>query len=95
MPSKMSDRYHEPRQSGRMIAADILLLVLAVFLPPLVAFLKRGCGSQLLLNILLDFLGVGAGCDPRLVPRCCNTWGTALGNFWSLSIANDWSPVIS
>lgn len=39
------------------IQADILLLVLAVFLPPLVAFLKRGCGSQLLLNILLDFLG--------------------------------------
>lgn len=37
--------------------ADILLLILAVFLPPLVAFLKRGCGSQLLLNILLDFLG--------------------------------------
>jgi uncharacterized membrane protein YqaE (UPF0057 family) len=38
------------------LQADILLLVLAIFLPPLVAFLKRGCGSQLLLNILLDFL---------------------------------------
>ncbi|KAI8322473.1 UPF0057-domain-containing protein [Martensiomyces pterosporus] len=36
---------------------DILLLILAVFFPPLTAFFKRGFGSDLLINIALTILG--------------------------------------
>ncbi|ELR18793.1 uncharacterized protein ACA1_150550 [Acanthamoeba castellanii str. Neff] len=36
-----------------MEVVDILLIILAIFLPPVSVFLKRGCDIHLLLNILL------------------------------------------
>ncbi|KAH8893419.1 UPF0057-domain-containing protein [Thozetella sp. PMI_491] len=38
-------------------ASDILKIIFAVLLPPLGVFLERGCGSDLLINILLTILG--------------------------------------
>ena len=40
-----------------MGASDICLIVLAVFLPPVAVALERGCGADLLINILLTLLG--------------------------------------
>ncbi|TKA71593.1 hypothetical protein B0A49_04726 [Cryomyces minteri] len=36
---------------------DIIKIILAIFLPPLGVFLERGCGADLLINILLTCLG--------------------------------------
>ncbi|KAJ6496587.1 hypothetical protein C8R47DRAFT_1212892 [Mycena vitilis] len=38
-------------------ASDILKIIAAVILPPLGVFLERGCGADLLINILLTVLG--------------------------------------
>ena len=38
-------------------ASDICKIILAIFLPPLGVFLERGCGADLLINILLTVLG--------------------------------------
>jgi uncharacterized membrane protein YqaE (UPF0057 family) len=38
-------------------ASDICKIVLAVILPPLGVFFERGCGADLLINILLTILG--------------------------------------
>lgn len=60
---------HEARanyQATKILYADILLLVLAVFLPPLVVYFKRGCGCHLCLNILLWILG--------WVPSAIHAW---------------------
>jgi len=38
-------------------ASDILKIIVAVILPPLGVFLERGCGSDLLIDILLTVLG--------------------------------------
>jgi uncharacterized membrane protein YqaE (UPF0057 family) len=38
-------------------ASDICKMIFAVVLPPLGVFLERGCGSDLLINILLTVLG--------------------------------------
>ena len=35
---------------------DILLIILAIFLPPLAVFLKKGCGNTFWLNLLLTIL---------------------------------------
>ncbi|KAK3051511.1 plasma membrane proteolipid Pmp3 [Extremus antarcticus] len=40
-----------------MTGSDIFKLILAVFIPPLGVFLERGCGADLLINILLTILG--------------------------------------
>ncbi|RSH94640.1 plasma membrane proteolipid Pmp3 [Saitozyma podzolica] len=37
--------------------SDIIKIVFAVILPPLGVFLERGCGADLLINILLTILG--------------------------------------
>ncbi|KAF7546710.1 hypothetical protein G7046_g9229 [Stylonectria norvegica] len=37
--------------------SDICKIILAIFLPPLGVFLERGCGADLLINILLTILG--------------------------------------
>jgi uncharacterized membrane protein YqaE (UPF0057 family) len=37
--------------------SDICKIILAVILPPLGVFLERGCGADLLINILLTILG--------------------------------------
>lgn len=36
---------------------DIILYIVAIFLPPLVVLAKRGCGGSFCLNILLTLLG--------------------------------------
>jgi uncharacterized membrane protein YqaE (UPF0057 family) len=38
-------------------ASDICKIILAILLPPLGVFLERGCGADLLINILLTILG--------------------------------------
>ena len=38
-------------------SSDICKIILAVILPPLGVFLERGCGADLLINILLTILG--------------------------------------
>ncbi|CAE6425932.1 unnamed protein product, partial [Rhizoctonia solani] len=38
-------------------ASDILKIILAIVLPPLGVFFERGCGADLLINILLTILG--------------------------------------
>lgn len=38
-------------------ASDILLIILAILLPPVAVFIQRGCGGQLVLNIILWLLG--------------------------------------
>ncbi|KAJ7489807.1 plasma membrane proteolipid 3 [Mycena galericulata] len=38
-------------------ASDILKIIGAIILPPLGVFLERGCGADLLINILLTILG--------------------------------------
>jgi uncharacterized membrane protein YqaE (UPF0057 family) len=39
------------------LKSDIFKIIIAVLLPPLGVFLERGCGSDLLINILLTVLG--------------------------------------
>jgi len=36
---------------------DVLLYFLAIFLPPVAVLLKRGCGGDFIINILLTILG--------------------------------------
>ncbi|KAG5974971.1 plasma membrane proteolipid Pmp3 [Claviceps citrina] len=38
-------------------ASDICKIILAIILPPVGVFLETGCGSHLLINILLTILG--------------------------------------
>ncbi|GAA5967799.1 hypothetical protein JCM21900_000999 [Sporobolomyces salmonicolor] len=44
----------------------ILVILLSVFCPPLAVFLERGCGSDLLLNLLLSCFGYLPGLFPAL-----------------------------
>jgi len=37
--------------------SDIIKIIIAILLPPLGVFLERGCGADLLINILLTILG--------------------------------------
>ena len=37
--------------------SDIIKIIFAIVLPPLGVFLERGCGADLLINILLTILG--------------------------------------
>lgn len=39
----------------KMEVKDILILVLAILLPPLAVFLLKGCGKDLCINIILCF----------------------------------------
>ncbi|KAI9228311.1 MAG: hypothetical protein DHS80DRAFT_7716, partial [Piptocephalis tieghemiana] len=40
---------------------DIIDCVIAFFVPPLAVFLKRGCGADFVINILLTILGIVPG----------------------------------
>ena len=42
--------------------SDILKIILAVILPPIGVLLERGCGADLLINILLTVLGMSHLC---------------------------------
>ncbi|ORY86944.1 hypothetical protein BCR37DRAFT_343367, partial [Protomyces lactucae-debilis] len=37
--------------------SDICKIIFAIFIPPIGVFLERGCGADLLINILLTILG--------------------------------------
>ncbi|EMF17724.1 UPF0057-domain-containing protein [Sphaerulina musiva SO2202] len=37
--------------------SDIIKIIFAIFIPPVGVFLERGCGADLLINILLTILG--------------------------------------
>ncbi|KAH7050114.1 hypothetical protein B0J12DRAFT_541382, partial [Macrophomina phaseolina] len=36
---------------------DLILYIVAIFLPPLVVLAKRGCGGSFCLNVILTILG--------------------------------------
>jgi uncharacterized membrane protein YqaE (UPF0057 family) len=40
-----------------MGASDVLLVILAILLPPVAVFIRRGCGVDLVINILLTLCG--------------------------------------
>ncbi|KIX06793.1 uncharacterized protein Z518_04769 [Rhinocladiella mackenziei CBS 650.93] len=42
--------------------SDVLLYILAIFLPPLAVLLKTGCDSNFIINILLTILSWLPGC---------------------------------
>jgi uncharacterized membrane protein YqaE (UPF0057 family) len=46
-----------PRLTLTKLQSDILLYFLALFIPPIPVFLKRGCGADVLINICLWVLG--------------------------------------
>ncbi|PSK60811.1 hypothetical protein B9Z65_961 [Elsinoe australis] len=37
--------------------SDIIKIIIAIIVPPIGVFLERGCGADLLINILLTILG--------------------------------------
>jgi uncharacterized membrane protein YqaE (UPF0057 family) len=47
----------------RSRAGNILLYILAIFLPPVPVFLKAGCGCEVLVNILVSYSGVDEVAD--------------------------------
>jgi uncharacterized membrane protein YqaE (UPF0057 family) len=51
-----TDATHHAR-SIEMGASDVLIVILAILLPPVAVFIRRGCGVDLLINILLCLLG--------------------------------------
>ncbi|KAK4225329.1 UPF0057-domain-containing protein [Podospora fimiseda] len=46
------------------LSSDICKIIFAVILPPLGVFLERGCGADILINILLTLLGVSISNHP-------------------------------
>ncbi|KAG6008708.1 hypothetical protein E4U21_004064 [Claviceps maximensis] len=54
-------------------ASDICKIILAIILPPVGVFLETGCGSHLLINILLTILGKLALCSPFDLVETCAT----------------------
>ncbi|ORX33706.1 hypothetical protein BD324DRAFT_654001 [Kockovaella imperatae] len=48
---------------------DIVKIIFAVIFPPLGVFLERGCGADLLINILLTILGFIPGKSTRTILR--------------------------
>ncbi|KAF4336641.1 hypothetical protein FBEOM_9493, partial [Fusarium beomiforme] len=50
-------------------ASDICKILLAIILPPVGVFLERGCGADLLINILLTILGKALPFLPLGAPK--------------------------
>ncbi|KAM0720826.1 hypothetical protein Q7P37_003111 [Cladosporium fusiforme] len=48
---------YQPTATMPFTGSDIIKIICAVVLPPLGVFLERGCGADLLINILLTVLG--------------------------------------
>ncbi|KAK4640704.1 plasma membrane proteolipid Pmp3 [Podospora bellae-mahoneyi] len=42
--------------SSSFTGSDVILLIMAIFLPPVAVFLKRGCDAHFFINILLTIL---------------------------------------
>jgi uncharacterized membrane protein YqaE (UPF0057 family) len=77
MPSALDRLLSQRTGADRLfvLSSDICKIILAIILPPLGVFLERGCGPDLLINILLTILGyipgiihalyvAPPGCDP-------------------------------
>ncbi|KAK4173929.1 putative plasma membrane proteolipid 3 [Triangularia setosa] len=43
-------------RTSSFTGSDVLLLIMAIFLPPVAVFLKRGCDAHFFINILLTIL---------------------------------------
>lgn len=43
--------------NANTLRSDIIKIICAIVLPPLGVFLERGCGADLLINLLLTILG--------------------------------------
>ena len=54
--------------------SDVLLYFLALFVPPLSVFLKRGCAADFWINILLSILGW----IPGVIRESDGQWGIQL-----------------
>lgn len=52
--------------------SDICKIILAILLPPLGVLLERGCGADLLINILLTILGYIPGTRSTLKSHHCS-----------------------
>lgn len=60
------------------VYSDIIKIIFAIFVPPIGVFLERGCGADLLINILLTILGYIPGTCllcPNRVPNSLLTAG--------------------
>ncbi|ELR16430.1 uncharacterized protein ACA1_028710 [Acanthamoeba castellanii str. Neff] len=57
---------------------DILLCILAIILPPVPVLIKRGCGINLLINLLLCIFGLWIGGIIHAIYIICVTPGEAV-----------------
>jgi len=46
-------KVNKDKEGSKMAAKDILMAILAILLPPLAVFLLKGCGKDLLINVIL------------------------------------------
>jgi uncharacterized membrane protein YqaE (UPF0057 family) len=58
--------------SANQNSSDIIKIILAILLPPLGVFLERGCGADLLINIILTCLGYIPGIIHALYVLPCS-----------------------
>lgn len=59
------------------VYSDIIKIIFAIFVPPIGVFLERGCGADLLINILLTILGYIPGTCLLCPNRVSNSLLTA------------------
>ncbi|KUJ18399.1 UPF0057-domain-containing protein [Mollisia scopiformis] len=71
-------------------ASDICKIILAVILPPLGVFLERGCGADLLINILLTILGYIPGIIHALYVNTISCFTSASES--SVPVSKHWNP---
>jgi uncharacterized membrane protein YqaE (UPF0057 family) len=57
LPRPSADLRSKTEWKTDIFNSDICKIILAIILPPLGVFLERGCGADLLINILLTILG--------------------------------------
>lgn len=52
--------FGERRLTQGVLARQLLLIIIAFFLPPVTAILTDGCSGQFILNLILTILGIWA-----------------------------------
>lgn len=57
MIKSSNSRYFYNYSLTKLFIRDICLAILAIFLPPLAVLLRRGCGADLCINIILTLMG--------------------------------------
>ena len=58
----------EPLTDNPLSANDLLMIIIAIFLPPVAVALRRGIGGAFLLNLLLTLLAYVPGRGAILTP---------------------------